>query len=142
MDWWVQNLEGMKREEFIKDFLEAAFSGKVPAYDAFSYTRLNPNQIRGIGSRNDTIRLQRTEPPYGYYDTVVSKSMSIHDITRLRFIEEWQVNPENMLITKKVLGIAPMLENYDETGAFRGYQPMFWIFYDSRYPDALQGKIL
>jgi len=142
LDWWVQNLEGMTREEFVKDLMEVALSGKVRAYDAFLYTRLSPDLVRRIGSRTDTIRLQRAEPPYNYYDTVVSRSMSIHDITRIRFLEEWQVNPMNMQITKKVLGIAPMLENYDETGTFRGYQPMFWIFYDNRYPAALQGKIL
>jgi hypothetical protein len=35
-----------------------------------------------------------------------------------------------------------MLENYDETGNLRGYQPMFWIFFDDAYPGPLQRKAL
>ena len=36
LDWWVQNIEGSKRETFIKTILKLASDGKVKAYDYFN----------------------------------------------------------------------------------------------------------
>jgi hypothetical protein len=142
LEWWVQNIEGMNRESFISDLLEAAYNGDIETWDPFLLTQTGSDQIKRIGSRSDTMRLQRTQAPYTYYDTVIIKEISIHDITRIRFLEEWKQNKQNKQIKKEVLGIAPMLENYDETGNLRGYQPMFWIFFDDAYPGPLQRKAL
>jgi len=142
LDWWVQNIEGMRRETLINDLLEVAYQGKVNAYDPFLLSKMHPEQVQSIGSRSDTFRLQRPEPPYEYYDTVINQRLSIHEITRIRFLEEWNLNRKNMKISKEVLGIAPMLESYDKNGVLRGYQPMFWIFFDQKYPAALKGRVL
>lgn len=142
LDWWVQNIEGMNREAFVSDLIAAAYKGEVTTYDPFLLSKLEPGQISRIGSRSDTLRIQMSEPPYTYYDTVINVELSIHDITRIRFLEEWQQNPESRQVHKKVLGIAPLLESYDEEGILRGYQPMFWIFFDDAYPRKLQGKVL
>jgi hypothetical protein len=142
LDWWVQNIEGMRREALVNDLLEAAYKGKIRAYDPFLLSKLSPDQVQSIGSRNDTIRIQRPEPPYEYFDTVITQRLNIHDITRLRFLEEWNLNEKNMKISKEVHGIAPMLESYDKNGILRGYQPMFWIFFDQKYPAALEGRVL
>lgn len=141
-DWWVQNIEGMNRESFVSSLLEAAYKGEVKTHDAFNYTAVDPAQVRNIGRRTDTLRIQHPEPPYTYYDTVIVRELSIHDVTRIRFLEEWQMNKKSMQISKEVLGIAPLLESYDEEGRLRGYQPMFWFFFNKDYPEALMGKVL
>lgn len=142
LDWWVQNIEGMNREAFINDFLNAAYHGNIKAYDAFLLNEMPPDQVKNIGRRSDTLRLQRALAPYEYHDTIINKELSIHEITRIRFLEEWTLNKENMQINKEVMGIAPLLESYDESGNLRGYQPMFWIFFDKKYPEALRGSVL
>lgn len=140
-DWWVQNIEGMNREAFIADLIEAAYKGDVTTYDPFLLSKLEPGQISRIGRRSDTLRIQKSVPPYNYYDTIISVELSIHDITRIRFLEEWNLNEKNMQIHKEVLGIAPLLESYDESGELRGFQPMFWIFFDKKYPEVLRGSV-
>lgn len=141
-DWWVQNIEGMNREAFVSDLLKAAYKGEVTTYDPFLLSKLEPDQISRIGRRIDTLRMQKPVPPYNFYDTIINVELSIHDITRIRFLEEWKLNKRNMQINKEVLGMAPLLENYDESGNLRGFQPMFWIFFDKKYPEALRGSVL
>ncbi len=140
-DWWVNNIEGKNREALINDLMQAAYNGKVKTFDAFLFTENKPDQVRKIGSFSDTLRVQRSVPPYEFYDTVVTRELSIHDISRLRFLEEWSINPQNMQIHKNVIGIAPLLESYDESGILRGYMPMFWVFFDENYPAALSGRL-
>lgn len=142
LEWWVQNIEGMNREAFVTDLLEATHKGTVKTYDPFLLSAISPDQISRIGRRTDTLRMQLPVPPYSFYDTVINVELSIHDITRIRFLEEWKLNPKNMQVHKEVLGIAPLLESYDENGFLRGYQPMFWIFFDDDYPGKLRGKVL
>lgn len=140
-DWWVQNIEGVNREAFVSLLLENAYKGKIKTYDAFNYNPIAPAAVKNIGRQSDTLRIQRAEPPYTYYDTVIVRELSIHDITRIRFLEEWKMNKKSMQIRKEVLGIAPLLESYDEQGHLRGYQPMFWFFFDKDYPEKLTGRI-
>jgi hypothetical protein len=133
MDWWVQNLEGAQRESLLRQILESAYEGKVRTWDVF-HNEMRPEQIRAMGNRADTITIQRPEPPYELYDTVLTKTLNINDISRIRFLEEWYIDPASLRIEKKVIGLCPMLESYSPEGHLRGYMPMFWVYFDAAYP--------
>ncbi len=135
--WWIQNIEGKNREAFILQMLEAAYTGRTRCYDYFTYRKISGEQAKSIGSRTDTLRFQRNTPPYDFYDTIIRKELSIQDITRVRFIEEWILNNKTLEIKKNIFGIAPLVENFDENGNLRGYMPLFWIFFDENYPGVL-----
>jgi hypothetical protein len=132
-DWWVQNIEGSQREDFVNMIFEAAYSGKVRTYDYFNHP-LTPEQVRQIGYRRDTITMQRPVPPYTLFDTVIEAKLDLRLITRIRFLEEWTIDKKHFKIVKNILGIAPLMENYSENGELRGYMPLFWIYTDKRYP--------
>lgn len=140
-DWWIQNIEGMKREALINDLLEAAFRGEVKTYDPFSLSANSIEQVKNLVVRHETVRLQRDVEPFDHYDTVIQKGISIHEIMKIRFLEEWTMNRKGMTIDKNILGIALMAESYDNTGFLRGYMPLFWIFYDDAYPGKLKGIV-
>ncbi len=132
-DWWKNNIEGMQREKLVKSIVDKAFSGEYLLCDAFSYDPVSALEVKGIFNRIDTVLVQNAEPPYGYSEKIVEETLEFNEITRLRFLEEWKYS-DDQIIEKKVLGICPMLESYDEQGEFRGYQPMFWIFFDKKNP--------
>ncbi|MBP6977685.1 MAG: hypothetical protein PHD61_00510 [Bacteroidales bacterium] len=132
-DWWVQNIEGSKREVFIRKVMDAAYQGKVRTYSYFNEP-LSPQQVREIGFRSDTLTFQRAEPPYNFYDTIVEERIHLQDITRFRFLEEWYMDPKTLVISKRVIGVAPIIRNYDQNGELRGYMPLFWIYFDENYP--------
>lgn len=133
-DWWVRNIEGKNRETLVKNILHAAYEGKVEVYDYFN-NPVSPEKVKKIGFRSDTLSFQRPDPPYEIYDTIVEQHLEVNEITRIRFLEEWKMDEKTLLITKRVLGISPLIRNYDENGNFRGYQPLFWVYFDERYPE-------
>lgn len=133
LDWWVQNLEGPKREGLVNAIMDAAYSGKVKAYDVFG-KQVTPEQVKAIENYTDTILVQEPNPPYSDTLVPVKHELSRKDITRIRFMEEWSMNPSTLQINKRVIGIAPLLEKYTEKGEFQGYMPLFWIYFDDKYP--------
>jgi hypothetical protein len=130
-DWWIQNLVGPQREKLVDYLIDGATSGKFQAYDYYN-NPLKPQEILSI--LNDTVVMSiiETEPPYDYYDTIVIKTIEKQDILRIRFLEEWKINPENLQFEKKVLGIGPIARRLDENGIER-WQPLFWIYTDKDF---------
>ena len=136
--WFVQNLEGPKREKLIDALLETARSGKFKIYDVMTNKLMTNQEVLEVGTRTNLLILQRPYEPYEDYDTIVKRELQLSDISRMRFLEEWYMNEKNGFITKKVIAICPLLESYTETGELRGYQPLFWISYVKDFP--LAGK--
>jgi hypothetical protein len=132
--WWVQNLEGPNREKFVQAVIQSARTGKVKVYDVISNKQLSPEEVLATGTRTDLLTLQRPYEPYENYDSIVTRELQLSDITRVRFLEEWYLNEDNGLITKKVIAICPLVESYTETGEMRGYRPLFWLSYVKKFP--------
>jgi hypothetical protein len=136
--WWVQNLEGPKREKLVQAVITSAREGKVKVYDVMTNKQLSAGEILERGTRTELLTLQRPFEPYENYDTVIKRELQLSDISRLRFLEEWYLNQDNGKITKKVIAVCPLVESYTETGELRGYQPLFWLSFVRRFP--LSGK--
>ncbi len=139
LDWYSQNLEGIKREEFVKMIIDAATEGKVKSYDYF-YKFLTPEELKKSFIKIDTISVQNLANPNIYRDTIIKSELNLQEITKIRFLEEWKMNPENLNFTKRILGIMLMKENYGDSLELRGYSPLFWVYFDSKYPEALKAK--
>lgn len=137
-DWWVQNIEGQDREKLVKAIMQSALNGKVKAYDFFTNELLTPNQLNGLLKHSDTITLERAEPPHALYDTVLTRELDFHDITKVRFLEEWNMDDKTLQFSKKVAGICPLIARYGDEGELRGYMPLFWVFFDDKYPGELK----
>jgi hypothetical protein len=131
LDWWVNNIEGSKREPFLKRILEAADKGEVRVFDYFNRP-LTPLQVKA--QCIDTIyrTLLREYPPYEEYDTLTIDAVSYQDITKIRFLEEWTWEPGKVNIEKKVLAIGPVVQR--EVAGENFNQLLFWIYLDKRYP--------
>jgi len=139
-DWWVQNVEGSNRENLVKDILNRVVEGNIITYDFFSYKQFSKEEVQRILKKIDTISVERSTPPYDLVDTVLIKEIRIQDITKLRFMEEWYIDKSTLVFTKKVIGLCPLAEVYTETGELRGFKPLFWIFFDEKYPGELKLK--
>jgi hypothetical protein len=131
LDWWVNNIEGSKREPFLKRIMEAAEKGEVRVFDYFNHP-LTPQQLPA--QCIDTIyrTLVRSYPPYEEYDTMTINAVSYKDITKIRFLEEWTWEPGSVNIEKKVIAIGPVVQREIAGESFN--QLLFWIYLDDRYP--------
>lgn len=135
-DWWIQNLPGPQREKFVNTIIDGAISGKFKSYDYF-YVPLTPNEVASILSDTSYFTLVEEEPPYTERDTMVVYNILREDIQRIRFLEEWYIDPENLSTEKKVLGIAPIARRIDITGTER-WQPLFWVFIDEGFIEEME----
>ena len=131
LDWWINNIEGSRREPFLKRIMESAENGEVKAYDYFNQP-LTPAQVKSVG--NDTIyqSLLRTYPPYEEYDTMIVQSISYRDISKIRFMEEWRWDKSSLEMHKKVIAIGPVIQK--ELGGEKFSQLLYWISLDKTFP--------
>lgn len=131
LDWWINNIEGSRREPFLKRIMEMAEKGDVRVYDYFN-SSLTSAQLQA--QITDTIyrTLVRTYPPYEEYDTMVVSAISYQDISKIRFLEEWSYKPGTLEIDKKVLAIGPVVQFKVAGESFN--RLLFWIYFDERYP--------
>jgi hypothetical protein len=132
LDWWINNIEGSKREPFLQRIIEGAQKGDVRVFDYFN-NALSPSQVMAIGSDTIYQTLLRSTPPYDEYDTLIIRSITYRDIIKIRFLEEWNWNPETLEIDKKVLAIGPVIQKEIAGESFN--QLLFWIYLDKRYPE-------
>ena len=133
-DWWVQNMDGRSREEFVNMILEKAYSGKYKTYNFFDHSPLSADQVKAIGNRTDTTSIQRASPPYDLYDTIMKTELRKTEILKVRFLESWYWNEDTKQFEKEVTGLCPLLDNYAPSGEFRGPQPLFWIALNDKFP--------
>ena len=133
MDWWIQNIEGAKREELVKMILDKVYEGKIQAYDYLNKP-ITAEEVKNIGKRNDTLLMPSMEPPYEDSLVIINESLKVNDITKLRFLEEWSIDEKTLMIEKRLLGLSLVKEDFDANGELRGYKPLFWIYFDKKYP--------
>ena len=130
-DWWIQNLPGPERESLVEMIIEGAKSGKFQAYDYFN-NPISKSEVNSAFADTMRLKLMKIEPPYEEYDTTIIQIIRNEDIQRLRFMEKWEINPNNLKIEKTVYAIAPIAKRIDMNGIER-CQPLFWIYTDETF---------
>ncbi len=130
-DWWIQNLPGPERELLVEMIVEGAKSGKFKAYDYFNEP-MSKDEVNSVFADTMMLKLMQTEAPYDYFDTTIVNIISMEDIQKLRFMEKWEINPDNLKIEKTIYAIAPIAKRIDMNGIER-WQPLFWIYTDDTF---------
>jgi hypothetical protein len=135
-DWWVENMEPQLRNKFLNTLMEAAYSDKYALYDNFK-AKITAAELKSALNYSDTLQLTSPNPPYVEYDSVIVHTFDCKDIHRIRFMEEWKINPTTLEFDKRIIGICPLSNSYDENNEFRGVKLLFWMYFDDKYPVAL-----
>ncbi len=137
-DWWIQNLVGPQRDKLVDLIIDGAKSGKWQAYDYFN-NPIDKLEVRDIFSDTLILTMRKNEPPYELFDTTIIYNILPEDIIRIRFMEEWSIDPNNLNFNKKIKGIAPVARRMDLNGIER-WQPLFWIYTDEEFITNLKNK--
>lgn len=116
---------------FIKILLEAAEAGDATLYsvmdDEFK-TSLTLEEVSLLGSSVDTVL---TWDPVTFEEilTPVENILDHTDIKQYRLKEVWYFDEETSSMGVRILGIAPIINRYDDNGNFLNSGPMFWAYY-------------
>ncbi len=111
-------------------------SGELVAYinDDFTEPRSLQEIQAGLGSTR-TVRLQRPNPPYDYFDTIINIPFRPDDIKSFRIKEDWFFDSKRSVLDVRIIGICPVREAINpNTGEVIGTEPMFWIYFPQARP--------
>ncbi|TXB63259.1 type IX secretion system ring subunit PorN/GldN [Phaeodactylibacter luteus] len=116
---------------FFTILMEAAEAGEITVYstedDKFSVP-LTPDEVASMGASVDTVATVDPETYEEVYQ-IVRNEVNPLDVKRFRVKEVWFFDEESSSLQVRILGIAPLLEEFDDNGNFKYEAPMFWVYY-------------
>jgi gliding motility associated protien GldN len=128
-----QNLFDVIREALLVEGSLVAYSaGPLGDDDEFTFP-LSADSIRQI---LNPVTLVKQYDDFGEVIGTVQQSneLSSDKITRYRIKEDWIWDRQRSERYVRILGIAPMLEDFDLDGNSVGFRPLFWLYYpECRY---------
>jgi gliding motility associated protien GldN len=112
--------------------MEAAESGKVRAFgtmdDQFK-SIMTQQEIQSMLYTIDTSMIYNFETEQ--YEPVVTRAeFNPEDVQRYRIKEVWYFDSRRGRMDKRILGIAPIINRFDEDGNFIASMPMCWFYFD------------
>ena len=125
---------GYPQKPLIEILHRAALSGKIRAYDpaaenADQFRKVLPiADIARIGTRTDTteiVDVLTLEPK----ETIYSNPLTWDKITKYKIKEIWYFDSKTASMQVRIIGIAPVMADYDANGIYRGDMTMYWLYY-------------
>ena len=128
-----QNLFDVVREALLVEGSLVAYSaGPLGDDDEFTFP-LSPDSIRKI---LNPVTLVKEYDDFGEVIGTIQQSneLSSDKITRYRIKEDWIWDRQRSERYVRIVGIAPMMEDFDIDGNSVGFRPLFWLYYpECRY---------
>lgn len=129
---------------FIEIILDAVKKGKIKAYsnidDRFT-TSLTKEQILDILiGKPDTTMVE--DPITGEFTmSITSREFNPDAVTKFRIKEDWVFDRNLGRMVVRIVGVAPILDRYNDDGSFRGSQAVFWMYYPEIRPMLAQYEV-
>lgn len=126
------------QEPLIQIIHEAAKNGEITVYDAAVENGdqfkkvLDPEDVKKIGAKQDTINTINPET-MEEETRVVNEELTWNKVKKFRVKEDWVFNEQTSSMMVRILGIAPILEVYNN-GNYIGDEVMYWVYYPSIRP--------
>ena len=128
---------------FISILIQEIEKGNITAYsnedDQFTQP-LSLEKVDVLVNSYDTI------PVYdpGTYEMslrIIKNSMDPKSITRYRLKEVWWFDSKYSTLKVRILGIAPIVADYDDNGNFMYEYPLFWVYFPHAREALAQYKV-
>ncbi len=117
---------------FIEILIDALKKGKIKGYstadDRFT-TALSKDQIlEMLTGKPDTIPVEN--PLTGEVELrIIKRDFNPDAVTKFRIKEDWIFDRNLGRMVVRIIGMAPLLDRFNDDGTFRASAPMFWIYY-------------
>lgn len=123
------------QEPLVQIIHEAAKRGEIDVYDASVVNadqcvkKLEVEMVRRTGTRNDTSMAYNILNPDIEEQQIVHEELAWNRITKYKIREVWYFDTHLSAMKVRILSIAPVMEDYDATGNYRGDMTMYWVPY-------------
>ena len=121
--------------DVIKTALNA---GQLTAYnnpvqdDEFKFP-MTKSEVEGVFTKIDTSYVE--DPTTGNMVATPTKTeLGAQDIKQYWIKEDWFFDKQRSVMDVRIIGLAPLKEARTESGEFKGYTPLFWIYFPEARP--------
>jgi gliding motility associated protien GldN len=120
------------RCNLIDVIMDGTLAGCLTAYSPMDdeFTRpMTIAEVQVLGGGVDTIEVQNPNPPYDYTKQIIKKELKRDLVVEYRLKEEWFFDKQRSVMDVRIIGIAPIMNDFDEEGNLRGKKLLFWIYF-------------
>lgn len=112
--------------------LTAYYTGDLGDDDMFTRELTLP-EVMGLLA--DTVTQYAEDPDTGeMIETQTVDEVKSEKITRYEIKEDWFFDNQRSVMDVRIVGICPLVAEYNEFGEFKGYKKLFWIYFpEARY---------
>jgi len=128
-----------ERKALIDVIHDALSAGQLTAYgnptfdDEFKVP-LTKSEIEGIFVKWDSTTTQE-DPETGEMKIAPTKvEIGPDKVKQYTLKEDWFFDKQRSVLDVRIIGICPMIEDFTESGEFRGYKRLFWIYFPEARP--------
>lgn len=123
----------------IKSIENESLTAYAPGTDDFSEP-MTASKVRGIIYQRDTVNVVDLVTGLDSF-RVVENTLNSENVKRYRIKESWFFDKNTGTLGVRILGIAPLIEEYDNNGNFRYEKPLFWVYYPEARPVLSQHRV-
>ncbi len=120
-------------EPFFGLLANGAMNGDLTLYSAenesFEFP-LDKKDLNGILYKIDTFEVINPDTQLPEM-RIARDELDFEKVRRFRIKEVWFFDEQSASLKVRIIGIAPLIEVYDEHGNFRYERPLFWVHYPS-----------
>ncbi len=128
-----------ERKALIDVIHDALSAGQLTAYgnptfdDEFKVP-LTKSEIEAIFVKWDSTTTQE-DPETGEMKVAPTKvEVGADKVKQYTLKEDWFFDKQRSVLDVRIIGICPMIEDFTESGEFRGYKRLFWIYFPEARP--------
>ena len=138
-----------ERQNLFDVIHDAVLEGAVTAYEAYDglYTSdeftlpIGREQLSVLGAgENDTIMVyypeDDTERP-----KIISNPFDRSRVVMFKLKEDWYFDKKRSVMECRIIGIAPVIAEYSESGEFLGLRDFYWVYFPELRPVLAQKKV-
>jgi gliding motility associated protien GldN len=108
------------------------YDNAVPDGDQFKQV-LSVDDVKKMGTRTDTV-MQVNPVTLEEEQVIQHNELTWDKIVKYRLKEDWIFNQETSTLICRIIGVAPIMEDFDASGNYRGDMTMYWVYYPDLRP--------
>jgi len=127
------------RKALIDVMKEGIMEGTITAYadaaidDEFK-APMTKEEVTEIFIRIDTVFVEDPDDPDNYLEQVQETELAADEIRQIWVKEDWFFDRQRSVMDVRIIGLSPLKIQTDESGNFKGFEPLFWIYFpEARY---------
>jgi gliding motility associated protien GldN len=137
-----------KWKSLMRILWDAVLEGEITAYEpgaTDNFEEMTPMPASQLESQLKTTVLSRQPDPDNpgvFIDVTDEVDFDPQEVVLLWIKEDWVFDKQRSEMQIRIIGICPVRENIDPlTNEFRGYVPMFWLYYPEIRPVLARNEV-